>query len=151
MKTVCTHPTAHKDYLIEEKYEAGLVLKGSEVKSLRNGTASVKESFALIRENQVRLVNCYIAPYESANVFNHEPRRERKLLLNTHEIKRLIGKTTVRGYTLVPLRIYFKNGIAKLEFALAKGKKTRDKREDIKRREAEMDMRKAIKRSLKRS
>ncbi len=150
MKTVCTHPTAHKDYLIEEKYEAGLVLKGSEVKSLRSGNASVKESFALIRENQVRLVNCYIAPYKSANIFNHEPRRERKLLLNAHEIKRLAGKTTIRGYTLIPLRIYFKDGIAKLEFGLGKGKKTRDKREDIKRQEAQRDMQKAIKRSLKR-
>ncbi len=151
MKTVCSHPTAHRDYIFEEKYEAGLVLKGSEVKSLRDGNASVKESFVLIRGNEAKLINCYIAPYTAANVFNHEPTRERKLLLNSHEIKRLIGKTSIRGYTSVPLKIYFKNGFAKLEFALARGKKTRDKREDIKRREAERDMQKAVKRSLKRS
>lgn len=151
MKTVCRHPTAHRDYLFEEKYEAGLVLRGSEVKSLRSGNASVKESFALIRGNEARLVNCYIAPYEAANILNHEPTRERKLLLNGYEIKKLIGKTRIRGYTLVPLRIYFKNGFAKLELALAKGKKTRDRREDIKRREADREMRRAVKRSLKRS
>lgn len=151
MKTVCSHPTAHRDYTFEEKYEAGLVLRGSEVKSLRSGNASVKESFALIRENEARLVNCYIAPYEAANILNHEPTRERKLLLNSYEIKKLIGKTRIRGYTLVPLRIYFKNGFAKLELALAKGKKTRDRREDIKRREADREIRRAVKRSLKRS
>ena len=151
MKNVCSHPTAHRDYMFEEKYEAGLVLRGSEVKSLRSGNASIKESFALIREKEARLVNCYIAPYEAANILNHEPTRERKLLLNGHEIKRLIGKTRIRGYTLVPLRIYFKGGFAKLELALAKGKKTRDKREDIKRREADREMQKAVKRSLKRS
>ena len=151
MKTVCNHPTAHRDYIFEEKYEAGLVLKGSEVKPLRNGNASVKESFALIREGEARLVNCYIAPYDAASGLNHEPTRERKLLLNSHEIRKLIGKTSIRGYTLIPLRIYFKNGIAKLELALAKGKKTRDKREDIKRREAQRDMQKAVRRSLKRS
>ena len=151
MKTICKHPTAHRDYIFEEKYEAGLVLRGSEVKSLRGGNASVKESFALIRGGEARLVNCYIAPYDAANTLNHEPTRERKLLLNSHEIRRLIGKTSIKGYTLVPLRIYFKNGIAKLELALAKGKKTRDKREDIKRREAQRDMQKAVRRSLKRS
>ena len=95
------------------------------------------------------MFNCYIAPYDAASMLNHEPTRERKLLLNSHEIRKLIGKTSIRGYTLIPLRIYFKNGIAKLELALAKGKKTRDKREDIKRREAQRDMQKAVRRSLK--
>lgn len=149
MKIVCKHPTAHRDYNFEEKYEAGLVLKGSEVKSLRENNASIKESFGLIRDGEVYLLNSYIAPYEAANVFNHDPKRNRKLLLNAHEIKRLIGKTNIKGYTLVPLKIYFKDGIAKLELALAKGKKTHDKREDIKKRDANREMQKAIKRSLK--
>lgn len=149
MKIVCKHPTAHRDYNFEEKYEAGIVLKGSEVKSLRESKASIKESFGLVRDGEVYLFNSYIAPYEAANQFNHDPTRDRKLLLNAHEIKRLIGKTNIRGYTLVPLKIYFTKGIAKLELALAKGKKTHDKRDDIKKRDAKREMEKAIKSSLK--
>ena len=149
MKIVCKHPTAHRDYIFEETFEAGLALRGSEVKSLRDSNASIKESFALIRKGEVFMMNSYIAPYEAANIFNHETKRDRKLLLHDHEIKRLIGKTQIKGYTLVPLKIYFKNGIAKLELALAKGKKTQDKREDIKRKDAKREMEKAIKRSLK--
>lgn len=145
-KVVCTHPRARRDYDIEEKYEAGLELKGSEVKSLRASQASIKESFAMLRNNEVFLLNSYIAPYEQASVFNHDPRRDRKLLLNRGEIKRLIGKTQVRGYTLIPVKIYFKNGKAKVEIALAKGKKHQDKREDIKKREADREMEKAMKR-----
>lgn len=149
MKIVCKHPTAHRDYNFEEKYEAGLVLKGSEVKSLRENNASIKESFGIIRDGEIYLLNSYIAPYEAANIHNHDPKRNRKLLLNAHEIRKLIGKINIRGYTLVPLKIYFKNGIAKLELALAKGKKTHDKREDIKKRDANREMERAIKRSLK--
>ena len=147
MKVVSKHPTAHRDYIFEEKFEAGLVLKGSEVKSLRNGNASIKESFGLVRNGEVYLLNSYIAPYEAANVFNHDPKRDRKLLLNKREINKLIGKTRIRGYTLIPTKVYFTNGKAKLELALAKGKKTHDKREDIKRKEAKRDMEKALKRS----
>lgn len=145
-KVVCTHPRARRDYDIEEKYEAGLELKGSEVKSLRASQASIKESFAMLRNNEVFLLNSYIAPYEQASVFNHDPRRDRKLLLNRGEIKRLIGKTQVRGYTLVPTKIYFKNGKAKVEIALGKGKKHQDKRDDIKKREADREMERAMKR-----
>ena len=151
MKTVCSHPTAHRDYIFEEKYEAGLVLRGSEVKSLRNGNASVKESFALIRGGEARLVNCYIAPYDAANTLNHEPTRERKLLLNSHEIRKLIGKTSVRGYTLIPLRIYLRAALQSSNWPLPKARRRVDKREDIKRREAQRDMQKAVRRSLKRS
>src|ERR1700752_989773 len=107
-KVVCTHPRAKRDYDIEENYEAGIELKGSEVKSLRGNQASIKESFATIRDEEVFLVNSYIAPYEKASAFNHDPRRERKLLLNKREIQRLMGKTLIRGYTLIPLKIYFK-------------------------------------------
>ena len=145
-KVVCTHPRARRDYDIEEKYEAGLELRGSEVKSLRASQASIKESFAMLRNNEVFLVNSYVAPYEQASVFNHDPRRDRKLLLNRGEIKRLIGKTQIRGYTLIPVKIYFKNGKAKVEIALAKGKKHQDKRDDIKKREADREIERAMKR-----
>ena len=145
-KVVCTHPRAKRDYDIEENYEAGIELKGSEVKSLRGNQASIKESFAMIRNEEVFLVNSYIAPYESATVFNHEPRRERKLLLNRREIMRLMGKTQIRGYTLIPTKIYFKKGKAKVDLALGKGKKVHDKRDDIKKREADREMEKAMKR-----
>lgn len=144
-KVVCTHPRAKRDYDIEETYEAGIELKGSEVKSLRENQASIKESFAVIRDEEVFLVNSYIAPYEAANIFNHDPRRERKLLLNKREIERLMGKTMIRGYTLIPLKIYFRRGKAKVDLALGKGKKVHDRREDIKRREADREMEKAMK------
>ena len=144
-KIVCQNPSAHRDYFLEEKYEAGIELQGSEVKSLRDGKASVKESFGMIQDGEVFLINSYIAPYESANIFNHDPKRNRKLLLHKREISRLIGKTQIRGYTLIPVRIYFKNGRAKVELALAKGKKSFDKREDIKKREADREMEKALK------
>ncbi|MER3446701.1 MAG: SsrA-binding protein [Candidatus Dadabacteria bacterium] len=144
-RVVCQNPKAHRDFFLEEKYEAGIELKGSEVKSLREGQASIKESFAMIRGGEVFLVNGYIAPYAGANRFNHDPRRERKLLLHRREINRLIGRTQIKGYTLVPVRIYFKNGRAKIELALAKGKKAYDRREDIKRREAQREVDKALK------
>ena len=144
-KVVCQNPKAHRDFFLEEKYEAGIELKGSEVKSLREGQASLKEGFAMIQGDEVFLINSYIAPYEGANRFNHDPRRERKLLLHKREINRLIGKTKIKGYTLIPVRIYFKNRRAKVELALAKGKKAYDKREDIKRREAQREVEKALK------
>ena len=145
-KVVCTHPRAKRDYDIEENYEAGIELKGSEVKSLRANQASIKESFAMIRDGEVFLINSYIAPYEQANLFNHEPRRDRKLLLNKREKNRLMGKTLIRGYTLVPTKVYFKRGKAKVDIALGKGKKVHDRRDDIKKREADREMEKALKR-----
>lgn len=144
-KIVCKNPKAHRDFFIEERYEAGIELKGSEVKSLRGGRASIKESFAIVRDDQLFLINSYIAPYESANIFNHEPERDRRLLLHRSEINRLIGKTQIRGYTLIPTKIYFSNGLAKVELALAKGKKAFDRREDIKRRDAEREVERALK------
>lgn len=146
-KIVCQNPKAHRDFFLEEKYETGIELKGSEVKSLRDAKASIKESFAMVKEGEVFLINSYIAPYEGANRFNHEPTRERKLLLHKREIERLIGKTRIRGYTLIPVKIYFKNGRAKVELALAKGKKDYDKREDIKRREAQREIDKVFKKN----
>jgi len=145
IKKVCTNPRANRDFTLEEKFEAGIKLQGSEVKSLRNSQVSIKESFAMVKDEEVFLINSYIAPYEAANVFNHDPRRERKLLLNKREIKRLIGKTQIRGYTLIPVKIYFKNGLAKIELALAKGKKQYDRREDIKKRDIKRELEKAVK------
>ncbi len=144
-KVVCTNRTAFRDFHIEEKFEAGIELRGSEVKSLRAGQASLKESFGMVRDEEVFLINSYIAPYEGANIFNHQPKRERKLLMHRREINRLIGKSQAKGYTLVPLKIYFSKKYAKLELGLGKGKKNIDKREDIKRRDAEREMERAIK------
>jgi SsrA-binding protein len=144
-KVVCTNRTAFRDFHIEEKFETGIELKGSEVKSLRLSQASLKESFGMVRDGQIYLINSYIAPYVEANNFNHNPTRERKLLMHRKEINRLITKSQAKGYTLVPLKIYFSKKYAKLELGLGKGKKNIDKREDIKRKDAEREMERAIK------
>lgn len=144
-KIVCTNRTAFRDFHIEEKFETGIELKGSEVKSLRLSQASLKESFGMVRDGQIYLINSYIAPYVEANNFNHNPKRERKLLMHRKEINRLIVKSQAKGYTLVPLKIYFSKKYAKLELGLGKGKKNIDKREDIKRKDAEREMERAIK------
>ena len=144
-KVVCRNPKASRDFFLEDRFEAGLVLRGSEVKSLREGRASLKESYAMVKDSGVFLINSNISPYEAANVLNHSPTRERKLLLNRREIKKLIGKTREKGYTLIPVKIYFKNGYAKIELAIGKGKKFYDKRDDIRKRDAEREMSQAMK------
>jgi SsrA-binding protein len=145
-KVVCTNRKARHDYDLEERYEAGMVLLGTEVKSLRNGKANLKDSYARVVDGEVFLIGCHISPYEMGSHSNHEPERARKLLLHKREIKRLTGKTQERGLTLVPLRIYFKNRVAKVELALAKGKKVYDKRETMKRRTADREMERAMRR-----
>ena len=150
IKVVATHPTAHRDYQIEETIEAGMVLTGTEVKSLRRGSCSLKEGFAVVKNGEVFLYNVYIAPYEEGNRYNHDPRRPRKLLLHKREIARLIGKTEQRGYTLIPLRIYFRNGYAKVELAVAKGLAKYDKREKIRRKEQEREIQRLLKAYQKR-
>jgi SsrA-binding protein len=145
IKIIARHPTAHRDFEIEETLEAGMVLTGTEVKSLRRGSCSLKDGFAVVRNGEVFLHNVYIAPYEEGNRYNHDPTRPRKLLLKKREIARLIGKTEQRGYTLIPLRVYFKNGYAKVELAVAKGLAKYDKREKIKRKEQEREIRRALK------
>jgi len=122
-------------YEIIEVMEAGIALQGTEVKSLRMGRANFKDSFATVRDGEMLLCNMHISPYEKGNIFNHDPVRERKLLLHKQEIKRLTGKVVERGMTLVPLKIYFKNGRAKVELGLAKGKSAYDKRKDIARKD----------------
>lgn len=135
---------ARHDYHIEEVYEAGIELQGTEVKSLRAGKANLKDSFATVRNGEVFVHNMHISPYEQGNRFNHDPTRVRRLLLHKHEINKLIGATQQRGLTLVPLKIYFKNGRAKVALALAKGKKLYDKRDDMAARDAKREIEKAF-------
>ena len=144
MKPVANNKKAYHDYFIEEKYEAGLALHGTEVKSLRMGECSVKESFVRIERGEVFVYGMHISPYEKGNIFNKDPLRVRKLLLHRQEIRRMESRIAEKGYTLVPLQVYFKNGLAKVEIGLAKGKKLYDKRQDIakkdQRREAEKEL-----------
>ncbi|HDD44632.1 MAG TPA: SsrA-binding protein SmpB [Candidatus Desulfofervidus auxilii] len=144
-KIICTNKRAYYNYQIEETFEAGMVLKGTEVKSLRLGRVSLGDSYAEIKNNEAYLINCHIAPYPFATHTQHEPLRPRKLLLHKKEIKRLIGKLKERGLTLIPLRIYFRDGKAKVELGLARGKRKIDKREEIKRRDEERIMRREYK------
>lgn len=137
---VATNRQASWRYHLLERFEAGLVLTGTEVKALRVSGAQLKDSYAAIRDGQAWLIGCYIAPYGPANRANHDPERERKLLLHRSEIERLIGKTQERGLTLIPTRIYFSGSNAKVELALARGKDRYDKRETIRRREVQREI-----------
>ncbi|HEX7025238.1 MAG TPA: SsrA-binding protein SmpB [Gemmatimonadales bacterium] len=143
--SVARNPRASHDYHLLEQWEAGIVLSGTEVKSLRNGKASIKEAYALLRNGEVWLEGMHITPYEQGNRWNPEPVRARKLLMHRREIERLIGGVEQKGFTLVPLEIYFSRGRVKVAIALARGKKTHDRREDIKRRIADREMARAIK------
>ena len=144
MKLVANNKKAYHDYFIEEKYEAGIVLHGTEVKSMRMGKCSIKESFIRIENGEIFAYGMHISPYEKGNIFNKDPLRTKKLLLHKKEINKLMGKIAENGYTLVPLQVYFKDGRAKVEIGLAKGKKLYDKRQDIakkdQRREAEKEL-----------
>lgn len=144
-KTAVTNRQARYNYQILESLEAGIELKGTEVKSLREGRASLKDSFARVDDGEVFLYNCHISPYEFGNIANVEPTRRRKLLLHKNQIGRLGGQVSQKGTTLIPLKIYFKGGIAKVELALAKGKLLYDKREAIKRRESDRELRRTLK------
>ena len=143
LKLVANNKKAYHDYFIEDKYEAGIVLHGTEVKSLRMGKCSIKESFIRIENGQIYAYGMHISPYEKGNIFNKDPLRVKKLLLHKCEISKLAGKLAEQGYTLVPLQVYFSKGKAKMEIGLAKGKKLYDKRQDIakkdQRRENERD------------
>ncbi len=132
---VATNRKAYHDYLISETYEAGISLLGTEVKSLREGKVNLKDSYAIIKNNEIFLLNCHINPYSHGNILNHDPLRTRKLLLHRKEIDKLWGKLSQRGLTLIPLKIYFKKGKAKVEIGVAKGKRQYEKREAIKEKE----------------
>ena len=142
-KLIANNKKAYHDYFIEEKYEAGISLAGTEVKSLRMGRCSIKEAFIRIEHDEVFVYNMHISPYEKGNIFNKDPLRERKLLMHRYEINKLKGKIQEKGYTLVPLQVYFKGSLVKVEIGLARGKKLYDKRADIakkdQRRELEKD------------
>ena len=143
IKIIAKNKKATHDFFIEERYEAGISLVGTEVKSLRMGKVNLRDSFALVKDGEICVYNMHISPYEKGNIFNKDPLRPRKLLVHRYEINKIVGKIDQKGYTLVPLQIYFKGSLVKVEFALAKGKKLYDKRADIAkkdtRREAERE------------
>lgn len=144
-KLVANNRKAWHDYFIEDKYEAGIELHGTEVKSIRMGHCSIKEAFIRVEKDEVYIYGMHVSPYEKGNIFNKDPLRPRKLLLHRSEIRKLIGKMAQKGYTLVPLQVYFKGSLIKVEIALAKGKKLYDKREDI----AKKDQKRAAEREFK--
>jgi SsrA-binding protein len=148
IKVVATNRKAYHNYSIEESFEAGIALTGSEIKSIRNGRVSLGEAYVRIEEGEMWLLNAHIARYEAASHQSHEPTRKRKLLLHRKEIAILASRTVEKGFTLVPLKLYIKGRIAKVEIALAKGKRSYDKRQVIIRRETDREIRRAIKKRL---
>lgn len=144
-RLIANNKKAYHDYFIEETYEAGIALRGTEVKSLRMGKCSIKESFVRIENEEVYIYGMHISPYEKGNIFNRDPLRVKKLLLHKSEIRKMKGKIAEKGYTLVPLKVYFNRSLVKVEIGLAKGKKLYDKRQDI----AKKDMRREAERDFK--
>lgn len=136
-KIVANNKKAYHEYFIEDKYEAGLVLVGTEVKSIRQGMVNIKDSYVIIKDGEAYVCNMHVSPYEKGNIYNVDPLRQRKLLLNKREIRKLVGLTTLKGYSLIPLSLYLKNGLVKMELSVAKGKKNYDKRQDIAKKDAE--------------
>jgi len=147
IRTISVNRKARREYDVEETVEAGLVLVGSEVKSLRAGTVDIGDAYVQFRGGEAFLIGCHISPYTEANRLNHDPLRERKLLLRARQIKRLMGKVTERGYSLIPMHLYFRGAHAKVELGLGKGKKLHDRRADIRRKEADRDMERALRRA----
>lgn len=136
-KLIAKNPTAYHNYNIEDKIETGIVLSGTEIKSIRSGKVNLKDSYAMIKNGEVFVLGMHISPYEHGNIFNKDPLRNRKLLLNRREINKLIGLTKQKGYSLVPISLYFKGSLVKLELGIGKGKKLYDKRQDIAKRDAQ--------------
>jgi SsrA-binding protein len=146
IKPVAQNKKAFHDYFIEETLEAGIVLTGTEVKSVRSGRVNLRDSYAAVQNGELFLIGAHISPYEQGNIFNHDPLRTRKLLAHASEIRRLYGKVQMAGYTLVPTKLYFKDGRVKVEVGLAKGKATYDKRQTLAKKEADRDMERAFRR-----
>jgi SsrA-binding protein len=144
-KMIAQNKKAYHDYFIEDTYEAGIVLQGTEIKSIRAGRVNLRDAFARIEKGEVFMYNVHISPYEQGNRYNHDPLRPRKLLLHRREIDKLMGETKEAGYSLIPTKIYIKDGYAKVEIALAKGKKKYDKREAMKKKEAKREIERAFK------
>ena len=147
MKSVAENRKAFHDYFIDETYEAGISLVGTEVKSIREGKANLKDSYVLIKDGEAFLLNCHISPYSHGNIMNHDPLRTRKLLLRKGEIDRIRGKLLQKGYTLIPTKMYFKGPYVKIEIGLARGKKLFDKREALKEKEANRQIERALRRA----
>src|SRR5215211_3943913 len=143
-KSIARNKRAKHDYQILDTWEAGIVLTGSEVKSLRNGKANISDAYGIVKDGEVHLLNLHISPYEQASYFNHDPTRTRKLLLHKREIRKMIGSVERQGLTLVPLELYFRRGKAKVALGLGRGKKLYDKRADEKKRDDERDMQRAV-------
>ena len=142
IKNIAKNPVARHNYIITDTLEAGIVLTGTEIKSIRNGKVNLKDSYAGIKNGEAYIYSMHISPYEQGNIFNKDPLRDRKLLLNKREILRLSGLINQKGYTLVPISLYFKNNIVKLELGIGKGKKLYDKREDLKKKDSDMYIKK---------
>ena len=136
IKTIAKNPTAYHNYIIEDKIETGIVLSGTEIKSIRNGKINLKDTYAQIKNGEIFVIGMHISPYEHGNIFNKDPLRNRKLLLNKREINKIIGLATKKGYSLIPLSLYFKGSLVKLELGIGKGKKLYDKRQDIAKKDA---------------
>lgn len=149
MKLVANNKKAYHDYFIEEKYETGIVLHGTEVKSMRMGKCSIKEAFIRIENGEMFVYGMHVSPYEKGNIFNKDPLRVKKLLLHKAQINKLTGQISEKGYTLVPLQVYFKNGRAKVEIGLAKGKKLYDKRQDIAKKDQKREAEKELKMKIR--
>ncbi len=145
IKVIAKNRKAYHDYFIEDKYEAGIELVGSEVKSIRQGSVNLRDSFAIIRANQVFLVNMHISPYHKGSHYNPDPKRDRRLLLNKHEINKLRGKVEQKGYTLVATQIYLKNALVKIELGVARGKELHDKRHALKEKAQKREIQRALK------
>lgn len=144
-KLIAKNPTAYHNYTIDSKLEAGIVLSGTEIKSIRTGQVNLKDTYCLIRNGEVYIVGMHISPYEHGNIFNKDPLRNRKLLLNRTEINKLIGLTKQQGYSLIPISLYFKGSIVKLELGIGKGKKLYDKRQDIAKKDAQRQIQRTLK------
>ncbi|PLT29051.1 SsrA-binding protein SmpB [Peribacillus deserti] len=143
-KLISNNKKAYHDYFIEETYEAGIVLQGTEIKSIRAGRVNLKDSYARVQNGEMYLYSMHVSPYEQGNRYNHDPERPRKLLLHKREIDKLFGETKEQGYALLPLKVYLKNGFAKVLIGLGKGKKQYDKREDAKKKEAKREIERAF-------
>lgn len=145
MKIICQNKKASHDYFLLDTYEAGIKLKGTEIKSIREGKTNINDAYVIVRDAKVFILNMFISKYEKGNIFNHDERRARELLLHRKEINKLIGKVTVEGLTLIPTKVYFVDALVKVEFAVAKGKKLYDKREDLKRKDLMREKAKVVK------
>lgn len=144
-KLICKNPTAYHNYIINDTLEAGIVLSGTEIKSIKTGKVNLKDSYASIKNGEAYIYSMHISPYEHGNIFNKNPLRDRKLLLNKKEINKLIGLIKQKGYSLIPISLYFKGSFVKVELGIGKGKKQFDKRQDIAKKDAELKIRKALK------